>query len=132
VLRYRRGRLAQAIGWIVAYAFALQTILAGLIVVPQASNSAAAFDAAIFCLTSHGADNSDQIDPGGTHRSPHLNGHCGLCAVSAATIAPVDAVVVALMAPAPLLLLPVLAEAEASPSPDSLPGRPRAPPTTIA
>jgi Protein of unknown function (DUF2946) len=130
VSTFRRSMLRQAIGWIVAYALALQTILAGLVVTPNASaDTLLGFHSdAIICLTSHGAD-PDQSDPDGTHHNSHPGWHCGLCAASMSAVAPTAVSVAALLAPGLSLVLPVLPAGKVDRSLNSLPGRPRAPPT---
>ncbi|MGA3311009.1 MAG: DUF2946 family protein [Xanthobacteraceae bacterium] len=69
-----RGKWRQAIGWIAAYALALQTIVGGIGLI-QTVSSAAAFDPfAIIC--SHNGT-PDQI-PGDAGHGSHT-GHCGCC-----------------------------------------------------
>lgn len=74
----RRGKWRGAIGWIVAYALALQTIVGGLGLI-QTVAAAAAFDpTAIICAHSATAE---QIpgDNGDAGHGSHTGSHCGCC-----------------------------------------------------
>lgn len=73
-----RIRWRRAIGWIAAYALALQTIAGGLDLVQGAAAAAstASFDAAVICH-GQGDDNAAAEIPGKTGTAPC--NHCGFC-----------------------------------------------------
>jgi hypothetical protein len=136
VTRGVRIKLRRAIGWIAAYALALQTILASAVLAPPASaDPSLAFDpAAIICLTNggpgHAAGPADEL-PAGSGQHSHVGGHCGLCAVSAPVIAPADDVAIDSLAPARSVLAAAALDRIIPRNLGTLPGRPRAPPATV-
>lgn len=72
-----RIRWRRAIGWIAAYALALQTIAGGLDLTSSAAAAAtASFDAAVICH-GHDGDTAAAEIPGKTGTAPC--NHCGLC-----------------------------------------------------
>jgi hypothetical protein len=131
-----RIKLRRAIGWVAACTLALQTVLGGLLLLPLASADAAlAFDpAAIICLSGggpgHTAAPADEL-PAGSGQHAQLGGHCGLCAVSAPAIAPANQVAIASLSPARSDLAAVATDRLPTRKLGALPGRPRAPPTTV-
>jgi Protein of unknown function (DUF2946) len=127
--------LRTAVGWIAAYALVLQTTLAAFAANPVASlDPALAFDpVAIICLNSS-SSSADAMLPdrsgGGGHPS-HVSDHCGLCAVSGPVLAAAITAAIDQLSPArsnpAVAATDQVAHIAASP----LPGRPRAPPTTM-
>jgi hypothetical protein len=82
-----RIRWRGAIGWIAAYALALQTIAGGLDLASSAAAAAAtvSFDAAVICH-GHDGDNAAAEIPGKTGTAPC--NHCGFCLGASAVLAP--------------------------------------------
>ena len=69
-----RNKWRRAIGWIAAYALALQTIAGGIDLV---QNAAASFDPTAIICHGHGADSAADL-PGTTGNGP-LCDRCGCC-----------------------------------------------------
>jgi len=93
-----RGKWRRAIGWIAAYALALQTLVGsfGLI---QTAASAAAFDSlAIICLNSNHGGAGDQT-PGDRGHGGHLGCDCGCFLGSPAFVEPPGAAPLVFVAP---------------------------------
>jgi hypothetical protein len=71
-------KLWRAIGWIAAYALALQTILGG--VAPHLAIASDPFDLAAICLNSHGGSFGTAGDiPDNPGTGSQAGGHCTLC-----------------------------------------------------
>jgi hypothetical protein len=124
-----RLKVRRAIGWIAAYALALQTILGGI--APRLAIGSAAFDLAAICLNSHGGSvgtGGDIPDNPGT--GSQAGGHCALCgSPPPPLVAPQTGSRVAIYVTAAEVILPP------PPVPPftkvaSRPGGPRAPPMT--
>ena len=93
-----RIRWRRAIGWIAAYALALQTIAVGIDLIQSAAAAATSNPTLVIC---HGqsADSAAEI-PGSTgDGSGKAHAHCGCCCLGAPAF---------LAAPSPLRLRPVL------------------------
>jgi len=125
--------LRTAVGWIAAYAFVLQATLAGALH-PAAGDPSQAFDPlSIICVIDGGKAHGglpDQTPNSGGHGA-HLDNHCGLCAVSVPAIAPASQATIDSLSPARSVLAAVATDSVTTHDLGALPGRPRAPPTTV-
>ncbi len=82
-----RIKVRRAIGWIAAYAVALQTILGGI--APHLAIAADAFGLAAICVSSHngGVGTAGDVpdDPG---TGSQAGGHCAMCVSSPPLVVP--------------------------------------------
>jgi hypothetical protein len=104
-----RHKMRRAIGFIAAYALALQTILGS--VAPRlavAFDPTLPLDLAAICLSSHGSAAGLQGDiPDGSGNGSHVGDHCAMCTCSAPPLlAPPDSVRFAILVSASELIAP--------------------------
>jgi hypothetical protein len=122
-----RLKVRRAIGWIAAYAIALQTILGGI--APHLAIAADAFDLAAICLSSHGGGvGTAGHVPDNPSTGSQAGGHCAMCASPPPFVAPPtgNRVAIFYVTTAEVILLapPVPPFSKVA----SRPGGPRAPP----